>query len=477
MAISRKVVLHRLGVRSSPDNIEPSCGVMDVVEDGAVTYRIVVDCGLTQIPLPGGPRKLHYPDFSVLGDGKQIDAVLITHVHADHFGAIVKLLPFMAKATRVVMTKGSFVMANDVLKDNAIGLDEAGQKRVLWENGEIVRRAMVITKPGEVEILPGIIALVWPAGHIPGACSFTIKAGKRKIHYAGDRCTHDQPGIKGAPPLPEEWRPTDLAGTDCTYGADPESDKRVYADEMDRGYDLACQALERGSSVIVPAFAVYRGSAVGHAFQERGLHHLGRVILDGKCQLYTGIMESEVGHWWPGDGTINASKIRRMEELYQAGERRNRIAQQGGFVAVTTAGMGGPGGPITAWRRHVLPDPDALILFSGYVAPDTDGAKILAAARQRDATGIETEVTFDVHEKRNGLWIKETYPVKCRVHQMRIGGHESRGKTLEWFQDLRPESAVLAHGSEAALASLRQELQGIIPVLHGSHDGPLEIPV
>ncbi|MBI4458217.1 MBL fold metallo-hydrolase [Candidatus Uhrbacteria bacterium] len=482
-----KVVLHRLGVRNSPDSIEPSCGVMDVVENGAVKYRIVIDCGLTQIPLPGGPRKLHYPDFSLFNDGKKIDAVLITHVHADHFGAVTKLLPFMSREARVVMTKGSFTVAMHVLKDNAIGLDKAGQQRVLFENGEISRRALIIRKPGEVEILHGIPALVWPAGHIQGACSFTLKVGKLKIHYAGDRCTHDQPGIKGAPPLPPEWRPDVFAGTDCTYGADPDSDKRVYRDEWDRGTELAKQALLRGSSVAVPAFALHRSAAVAHMFQQAGIGDFGRLLLDGKAELYTDIMETGEGHWWPGDEAIDATEVERVSERYMGGaedgESRYEIARNGNFTIVTTAGMGGPGGPFTQWRKFLLSDPDALILFSGYVAPDTDGAKILAAARERDATGNEIEVTFDVlkrdrtHKGRliKGGWVKETYPVKCHVAQMRIGGHESRGKTLDWFQELRPQAAVLAHGSEASLASLAGELRGVIPLLHGSHDGPLTL--
>ena len=47
-----------------------------------------------------------------------------------------------------------------------------------------------------------------------------------------------------------------------------------------------------------------------------------------------------------------------------------------------------------------------------------------------------------------------------QILQIRIGSHDSRGKIIQWFEGYDPETAVLCHGSTAAMASLEAGLQG-----------------
>jgi predicted metal-dependent RNase len=469
--------LHRLGRHQSETDIEVSCGVMDIMKGSKVARRVVIDCGLAPKHAPEGKTWLG-PDISLLADGKKIDAVCITHVHGDHVGCLPMLVPYLAPTAKVFMTTTSARMLGPVLRDginiNARRKTEGPYNQS--QMADIMNRVVRIDRPGEGAVLPDIRALVWPAGHINGACSFTFDVGGYRVHYSGDRCEHDQPGILGATPLPKEWRPQAIAGSDCTYGADPESDSRSWEAEMDRGQSLIAWTLQmHGGPVLICTFGVHRGGAIGHVLQQCGIDDFGPLLLDGACRKFTRIVQDSRSHWCKADQPLTLNYVERVPEGRAGQPFRERILRDSQrYTVIAPPGMGGPGGVVSFWRREILPNPDAAIIFTGYVAPGTDGAKILAAAARRTPGTTVTE-TFAV-EQPDGRIVDEVLPINCQVEQVRLSGHSPRGRIVDWFRDLRPEVAVLNHGSPAALASIEAELKGELPHLSRSDLEPkLEI--
>ena len=69
------------------DEIGASCAAVDL--EGV---RLLVDCGQRMGALPGAAL----PDFSRLENGPPIAAVLLTHAHADHIGALPALNAFLS---------------------------------------------------------------------------------------------------------------------------------------------------------------------------------------------------------------------------------------------------------------------------------------------------------------------------------------------------------------------------------------------
>jgi Cft2 family RNA processing exonuclease len=464
-----RIRLHRLGVRLDDDGIEPSCGVMDVMEGSIVKYRIVTDCGLHPVrdAQPGEPR-WHAPDLSLFEDGKAIDAVRLTHVHADHAGYVPALLPYFHEKTQVVMSAPSKAMFWQVLADG-FAPDPFGGPSAYTEEAAVqtYRRVRSLLAQGKYDLLPGIRDYAHPEGHIPGACSFTSRIGGANVHFSGDRCGHDQPGILGALPLPAAWRPQIIANSDCTYGADPDSDLRDYQEEMDRGIEAGAAALRRGHPAVYFSFGVSRGGAVAHALQRHGVTGLAPVYLDGSCRAFSEIHAMPGSRWSDRETNLDLTDI-----MFVGGNRhRENLVGHGPWATVTTPGMGGPGGVGTFWRRHVLPDPEAVIVFTGYLAPGTDGDRIIKAARRRKA-GETVLIKFEVQQP-DGSFETEAIPLRCRVEQIRIGAHDSRSKILAWFRALAPEVAVLTHGSRKALASVADGLAGDIPRLVRSDAEPV----
>jgi len=456
-----RIRLSRLGPRLGAYDIEPSCGVLDILEGSRVAKRIVTDCGLIPRTVKAFSKDLpyHAPDFSFFDDGVPIDAVRLTHAHTDHIGLVPRLARYMAPHARVWMTRPTYACSLPVFEE---GLRLSGMRATEppFDYGEmidVVSRASVIDKPGEVEILPGITDLVWPRGHINGACSFTTRLGRAHIHYAGDGCEHDQPGVKGALLHPAEWRPHVIAGSDSTYGADRNSDARSWKDEMDKGYDACANAVKAGHPAIWFTFALHRAGALAHEMARRGLPDLAPVFLDGSAKSFARIMMSSEGRWCKEDTPLLLNGITMVNS-----RERDEIAGLKGYTVITPPGMGGPGGLASHWRRIALPDPNAVVIFTGFVAPGTDGDLILRKAEERDFEEKEVSAEFGIEDSVTGEVMVETIPIRARVIQIRTGSHDSRGKVLDWYGRMRPEVAVLSHGSRKALSSLEGDLSSAV---------------
>ena len=465
-----RVRLTRLGVWKDPDSIEPSCGVLDMLRGSEILRRVVVDYGA--IPVNGDEGTMtsgHIaPDLSFFEeDGKKIDVLCGTHAHDDHIGLLPALTPYLSNDAFVLAT----VPTAATMEHTWIERIRIRTKRGLEPPFDIFQYYQIlerlekcggpIARPGKYDIA-GLPVWVDPRAHINGAAMFEFQIGKTFIAYLGDGCSFDQPGVRGAPLLPKERYPHIIAGSDCTYGADRDSDKRTWSGEMDRGYDACAEAVKRGHPALWFTFGLHRSTALGHEMQRRGLPDIAPVFLDGSGRQLSEILTSKHGRWCELDTPYDISKIGHVRGF----RHRQEILELGGFTVITTPGMGGPGGAGTFWRRHILPAPGAVAIFTGYVAAGTDGAKILEADRKRRETGKEETVTlFSEEEDEDGVSrvVKEEIPLRCKIAHIRAGSHDSRGKILEEFRTYRPEVLVLSHGSHAALQSLEQELKSEIP--------------
>ncbi len=459
------IKLYRLGEHRGQDDLEPSCGVLDICENGFVKYRIVVDCGVIMTP----------PNLSLFEDGKQIDAVYITHMHNDHVGAVPMLAPYPAESARIFMTPPSKALLYHILKEG-INVRKKNQTESWYSDQamlDILQRAALIG-PGEAEHLSGIKVFIHPTGHVPGAYSATFRVGGANIHYSGDECGHAQPGVLGAELLPKEWWPQIVAGSDCTYGADANSDNRSWDSEMERGYNLIARVIKNGGRVLAPSFAFHRSTVFAHELLRRGITKIGgRVFIDGSARDHTRALCSKTSEWCNLDQPYNLENAQFIDKKFANPgmiiERKMRK-----YVVITTPGNGGPGGPINFWRRHFLSDPNALIAFTGYVPPGTDGYEIIKAAKERDLAekkGVPITLRVVEHYGGHAGEVKdETHYLCCRVEQIRIGSHNPRRLIIEKFRTYKPEVAILSHGSKKSLQSIEAELSGEIKGLHRADD-------
>lgn len=147
--------------------------------------RILVDTGSGDLFGPGFGGKLAESLAAAGVRPEQVTDVLITHVHTDHTGGLVKA--------------GARVFANATVHvgkpDVEFFMDKSNAEKAHYDV-KYFNEAAITLKPyldaGKVqafaataEILPGITATLHP-GHTPGSAFYTLKSGGQQIVFVGD---------------------------------------------------------------------------------------------------------------------------------------------------------------------------------------------------------------------------------------------------------------------------------------------------
>lgn len=433
------------------EDIEPSCGVLDFVSDGTVQRRFVVDCGAVSVREDGTERVVT-ADLSPLRDGRKVDAVLLTHAHMDHMGGLAALAPHLSRQARILMTRPTMRSVRHIIETELRG-------RTSWANRpysqasahETLRRLDAIERPGVISVL-GTDILVWPSGHIGGACSFTFRLGGKTVLYSGDRCDSDQTPVLGPTPMPYNWTPDIIAGSDCTYGASDEEPPN-WDSELSRLVNLCRERVTASRTVMVYGFSLHRAGIVAAVLDRAGIAAEYPVYLDGAAAVARAKMMTEPEHLW-----CDRDRLVRFDDVRIIQDRRDRtdaMRAPGGKIVIATSGMGGPGSGVP-WRPTVFPDEGATVIFTGYVADDSDGAKVLKAFAEQQPgkparlTLAETDHMGKPHEVK--------YALACDVQRVRLGGHNGPKGTLQWFRDMNAGVNVVSHGCVPALTRVAETL-------------------
>jgi glyoxylase-like metal-dependent hydrolase (beta-lactamase superfamily II) len=110
---------------------------------------------------------------------ENIDAVLITHLHGDHFGSLQKDGTAVFTKAKIYLSAKEleYFTKTNVNQGAASALAPYGSKVTAFEPGELGKKLK--------EILPGIFPIA-AYGHTPGHTIFLIENGKEKLLIIGD---------------------------------------------------------------------------------------------------------------------------------------------------------------------------------------------------------------------------------------------------------------------------------------------------
>ena len=233
--------------------------------------RLLVDCGLFQ-----GSKTLKALNYGAFPfRPADIDAVLLTHAHVDHSGLLPKLIREGSRG-RIMATRGTVDLCSYLLPDagsiqesEVITLNRRSAARGRAEVSPIYTQADAIAsldafQPVEYEtwfeVIPGVRARYWNAGHILGSASIELEfigegtSGQPlRVIVSGDI----GPDAKLLQPDPAAPSGFDYVLSESTYGnADrppttPEARRRSLAVEVREAYAAK-------GAMLIPAFAVER---------------------------------------------------------------------------------------------------------------------------------------------------------------------------------------------------------------------------
>jgi metallo-beta-lactamase family protein len=233
---------------------------------------VLLDCGLFQ----GHRREAAERNQTLPVDVGALDAVVLSHAHIDHSGA----LPFLCKRGYrgpIYATAATRDLCAPMLQD-AAAIQEADARHIerLIERGQVdldtvkplYDRDDVVGMLGQIvpvpyahnrEIAPGVALTFLDAGHVLGSAIVVLdvddEGARTRLAFTGDLGRHHLPILRD-PQIPDG---VDCLMTESTYG------DRLH-DPIERMGDALGQVVkrvyERGGKVIIPSFALERAQEI-----------------------------------------------------------------------------------------------------------------------------------------------------------------------------------------------------------------------
>lgn len=410
--------------------------------DGA---RVLVDCGMFQ-----GVKRLRRRNREPFGvEPLTIDAVLVTHAHLDHSGWLPRLVadgfdgpiwctPLTAALLEILLRDAAYLAEEEARHRNRHGTTRHAPALPLYttEQAELaLTRVRVQPFDEPFDVAPGLHSLFTRAGHILGAACVRVTSPDGSVVFTGDVGRPDDPVMLPPAPLPA----ADVVVTESTYG------DRVHPDDDVRDLlrDVVCRTVERGGTVLVPAFAVGRAQALLHLFA--GLRDAGDVPdvpIHCNSPMATDVTDLLVGSI--GEHRLDADACRRLAHdvdfVRSAQASRHLTTMRGPRIVVTASGM------LTGGRvlHHLLkegPDDRSTVLLPGFQAAGTRGRALAEGAG---------------HVKVFGRQV----PIRAEVVQLdALSAHADRDQLTAWLRRAPPpRAAYVVHGEPHAADSLRRHL-------------------
>lgn len=430
--------------------------------------RILVDAGIRMGPGQDSPLP-DFPDFAKVG---MPDAVLVTHAHTDHTGAlpVPELRNIWQTGVKVFWTPATRAITQVLLEDAANRNETDEQKEdksppYTQDDLDVFLNCMKeeVHWLEPVQICEGITATWIPAGHILGAAMIYIQGKHESILMTGDVSATNQLTIPGMV-VPPWCKNPDVMVMESTYGnrqheVTRKQEKRRLAKDVAK--DVA-KVIADGGKVLIPAFAVGRSQEVILILKramERGVPPPFPVYVDGMVRDINRIysdpdfaddLSSPLQRKAKrGENLFYSDFIREVESRDEfdsilAGEPCCIVASSGMLI----------GGMSSAYAKKLVGDPKNLIAITGYQAKGTPGRALQDLVENEEATDR-------VWKLNDGVSV----PVKCQVERYSLSAHADSEELLKLVTKVQPRKLFLVHGDADARGELFKSIRKRHPAI------------
>ncbi|MCP4645740.1 MAG: MBL fold metallo-hydrolase [bacterium] len=412
-------------------------------------HRILLDCGLH--PKKEGRDAL--PDFSLLQEPPE--AVLISHAHIDHCGAIPYLYSMFNSIECYTTTPTLDIMDrmlhNSVSVMGMLELEQGIVDYPLYSHRDVdrairrtyglgYRRAFDLTWDSPFR------ASFHSAGHVLGSASILVTSPGHTLLYTGDICTNDQELLGGLTP-PSDDLEVDTLVIESTRAMNEDAKNTTFGREVSRFAKAAKAVLDKGGVVLVPVFALGRSQELLNAIAR--LIETGRlpdvpVYASGLGRAVYEVYNKHPQYLRP-DATLRPlQEFPRIGDVWEKSVRRDLLREP--CIIAATSGMMVENTPSAMLAMEMVRHENHGIFFVGYLDPETPGYKLLHA-------NIGDTMRFE----RNGA--EQAILLKNR-QSFALSAHATREDLCGFVDRIQPKNVVFVHGDADAVAWMQENCTG-----------------
>jgi predicted metal-dependent RNase len=404
--------------------------------------NILMDCGIRQ-----SSSKDTLPDFRIIQENGGVDAIIISHAHMDHTGA----LPLISKEypfAKIYMNNMTKDLVRVLLYDSLKIMSSREAEVPLYGENDVMNmldRIHTLNYQVEFSIFEGIKITFYNAGHIAGASCTYITSKEGSVFYSGDFSIFPQKSIEGAK-IPK-LRP-DAAIFEATYGDKLHRNREL---EEERLLDLVRECIEKNGKMLIPAFALGRAQELililKKAMNNKKLKKV-KVYIDG---MVKDINLAYIRNPLYLKSSLGKKILKGTEAFYDENiiavsnkeDRENILKAKESCVIISSSGML-TGGPSQYYAEILAGMEEGYIVLSGYQDEEAPGRKLLELIDKE-------EKILEINSK--------SIPVKCRIEKVGLSAHGDKQEIKALIETLSPKNIFLVHGEGSVIDGLAKEVQ------------------
>jgi putative mRNA 3-end processing factor len=382
--------------------------------------RFLFDYGMS----PGKPPTFPLPP-------PPIDLTFLTHSHLDHCG----MIPWLCSQSdhRIITTEPTAMVSNLLQKDT-VKIAQMDGYSIPFNSSDVkeAEHSYVPVEPGKMRDLGENYSVRFhSAGHIPGSLMFEL-IGDKRLLFTGDLNVVDTRLVRGTKPVP-----CDMLFMEGTYAGREHENRQ----QMERAFlEKIEEVVNRGGTVIIPAFAVARSQELLLVLKNAGYD----VWFDGMGKKISKLYLKYPKYLRSADDLKKAFK--KVNVVHS--DHGRKMAMKGPVI-ITSSGMM-DGGPVLSYMNKLKNDRKSAVLLTGYQIEGTNSRLLIEKGKLN---------FYGVVEK-----------VDCEVQYYDFSAHAGHSELVEFAKQCKPEKIILFHSSNRAplVESLKDTAEVLTP-MKGEH--------
>ncbi len=379
-----------------------------------------------QLLLDYGVMLNHEPGFPMHVPPKEVDAIVLTHGHLDHSGAVPVFHIQEKEKKPVYGTQLTFDLAKLLISD----FIHLSGYYLPFEYIELLSmlRSCVHLDYREEKKLGDINLQLLHAGHLPGSAQALVATGHHRLAYTSDYNTIETRLLPGAD---RDYGKLDTIIMESTYADEDHRERTTLEKEF---IERVTEVVENGGTALIPAFSVGRSQEVACILAAHHFEH--SITMDGMARKVNRVLMNYTSYLRDSQLFMNAIHAAEWVEGWR--DRRKAAKKPG--VIISPAGML-KGGPAAFYIQKLGKKKQNAVFLVGYQIPGTPGRELLEKGRcviDGKLRKVKAQIAFfDFSSHSGASQLQETVkevegtPTVYVVH----GAEGNCGRFAKWIRD------------------------------------------